>query len=303
MRHTRTNGFTLIELLVVIAIIALLIGLVLPALGKAREAGRTVKCLSNMRQIVGAAANYAQDYKEQIWPVAYRNAAGQRFWPPESEPDPADRNVALWAQRVENTIRRPGLLFDYVDNAHTIAECASNRRQNASANVAERDNFFGGRSGVNFDYTMLDETEGVKLSSKPMVGWIPANGNSATRILPVGVASQVQQFHHVPIYFEESTIIWNQQYRDGMFGNEDQLTSRHSRSGHVGFLDASARLAKELGSDGKDGDGIYRNRNVDFEGLDLYVNAKGLNSTWISISDNDWRFNVVQPYGWMNTPR
>jgi hypothetical protein len=33
------------------------------------------------------------------------------------------------------------------------------------------------------------------------------------------------------------------------------------------------------------------------------VNAKGLNSTWISISDNDWRFNVIQPYGWMNAPR
>ncbi len=62
----RRGGFTLIELLVVIAIIGLLLSLVLPALGRAREAGRAVVCLSNQRQIGAALSLYANTYQEWI---------------------------------------------------------------------------------------------------------------------------------------------------------------------------------------------------------------------------------------------
>lgn len=61
-RQSRRGAFTLIELLVVIAVIALLISMLLPALGSAREAARRVKCLANLKQTGVGIATYANDF-------------------------------------------------------------------------------------------------------------------------------------------------------------------------------------------------------------------------------------------------
>ena len=74
----KKKDFTLIELLVVIAIIAILAGMLLPALGQAREQGYSIKCLNNLRQISLAAKLYADDHNVQR--VPWKNEAETRHW-------------------------------------------------------------------------------------------------------------------------------------------------------------------------------------------------------------------------------
>jgi prepilin-type N-terminal cleavage/methylation domain-containing protein/prepilin-type processing-associated H-X9-DG protein len=65
-RRPAAAGFSLVELLVVIGIIAVLIGLLVPALNRAREQSKRTQCLSNLHQIGIAIHGYASDYKGRI---------------------------------------------------------------------------------------------------------------------------------------------------------------------------------------------------------------------------------------------
>jgi prepilin-type N-terminal cleavage/methylation domain-containing protein/prepilin-type processing-associated H-X9-DG protein len=82
--HLRSRAFTLVELLVVIGIIAVLIAILLPTLGAAREQARVTQCASNVRQLCTALVNYATENKGKFPPNI--NSGAMHPAPPAGQP-------------------------------------------------------------------------------------------------------------------------------------------------------------------------------------------------------------------------
>jgi prepilin-type N-terminal cleavage/methylation domain-containing protein len=270
---SRRNAFTLIELLVVIAIIALLISILLPALGKARTAGRMAVELNNTRQLALAANVYTNDFKSTYNPIQ------DEHWvvPPGQPQSFGSRAEGSWRVYLFEFVGTAAQVYDspmvkdmrYGDGVSTFDVANSNRRlftpdPQAFGRVSESELFNRSAIGANLvHYWASRFPEGRGPFGRPFVSSARREtGSGATyqeglaRVDEVVAPSRLVLFgsggtEH-PVYPEDSWWIYKfdgpvrapgfSRYLQHLAYRSEPGAIRYDGKGAYSFADGSARM-------------------------------------------------------------
>jgi prepilin-type N-terminal cleavage/methylation domain-containing protein len=167
----RSKAFTLIELLVVTSIIALLVGILLPALGSARQTARDSTCLSHQRQLGIASEVWSAEHKNRVMPYAYLT-------------DPADTTTdRFWFQELIDVVIRDRTVGEdrsgFLRNHFNCPNYDFTRSKNASplgfdtTNVGYGMNLYLIDNGATRYFPLPTNKEsGVPVGSSRLTGWL-----------------------------------------------------------------------------------------------------------------------------------
>ena len=186
MVRTPQRAFTLIELLVVISIIALIIGIILPALGAARKRARIIACTTNVKNTTTAMLIYLNE-NHHTFPASNRRGF-------DGDPNDKFRRQALsyhnlvgqkgvWTKTVE--VGKPGqtevpdrMLNSYIEESLDVAECPLDKGDSEGGGLETAFNGWG----TSYAYTNRQFTEMLKGTLRGISGTWVIEGHKANKI-------------------------------------------------------------------------------------------------------------------------
>jgi prepilin-type processing-associated H-X9-DG protein len=232
-------------LLVVVAIIALLLSILLPALGAARAQARTVVCQSNVRQLCMGTLAYADDHEDKL-PGSTNDyfdvTTGKR--PPNHPGYPVDytRYRSLdWLGTIGETgsqlddVPRRGTIFRYVGENEAVYKCPEDK-----LDVVDSSSFGQMAIPTKYSYTAPSLLSGATMSMFESTWW--ADGFSASD----GWTQWRRNTLQGPpwLILEEHELEALAYVTDSAWGNEDTLTDRHQGRAMIGHMDGHAAPRK-----------------------------------------------------------